>query len=367
MGHILSCFLDANRGDGANTKFCRRHSVSDSAASFGCQDGPKQVGKGQCGAVWALMDLVLKASNEVRRDQLWKDSCNHRRAEVAVQQAPWEFRPDINIPRWISLVQPSDGTFWSEFGGWFPQDFQPTCGVLSTRVHGLPAHVREAIVDLFAPESIKAIKTDFLANPENQDCLIRLYLGRRAERSAFSAAFRLRDFELKVNEMEFLQLDTSTWARAMAQMLAVLHWRAQIDANGVEFVLGKTPHVEAEQTAIRLESRSCNLANVSNIIRFECHRRSIGIWLLDFNQCRTFSESPAGVRQLQRAFYLSDPYYPSPVSTHPNDMTLWDTFKAAYLEASASLTESEMPELFIEAVEEEGQRRGAEGSLQQSW
>ncbi|KIW27187.1 uncharacterized protein PV07_06949 [Cladophialophora immunda] len=362
MGHPLSCFTGAERGDAPDTAHPASLPPPESVASLQSQDGPKQVGKGQCGTVWALMDLVLKVPNEGKQDQLWNDSCNHRKAEDALHQAPWELTADINIPRWSNWVQPSEATFWNEFRSWFPEDFQPTCGILSTRIHPLPPRVREAIVDLFAPQPIKDNKTNFLALPENHDCLVRLYLGRRAERSA-SASFRLCNFDLMVNEMEYLQLDTGTWANVMAQTLAILHWRAQIDANDVEFVLGRTPQVDGEPIAPRLESRRCELADFPNIFRSALHQRSMGIWLLDFDQCQPFPDSPAGVKQLQRAFYFNDPYYPRPVSKHPNDMALWETFKATYLQASASLTKSEMPGLFIEAVEEEGRRRGAGGSL----
>ncbi|OAP61061.1 hypothetical protein AYL99_03262 [Fonsecaea erecta] len=355
MGHQISCFTGAKRGH--TTSHSRRLSRAESSASPQGQEGPRQVGQGQCGTVWALMDLALKVPNEGKQDRLWNDSCHHRRVEDALQQAPWEFRGHISIPRWSNWVQPSEAIFWSEFRSWFPQDFQPTCGILSTRIHPLPPRIREAIVELFAPPSIKANKTNFLKRPENHDCLVRLYLGRRAERSP-SAPFRLRNFELTVNEMEALQLDTGAWARVMAQTLAILHWKAQVDANNVEFVLGRTRQAEVESTVIPGGGRR-KLADFPNVFKFDLHQRSIGIWLLDFDQCRAFPESPVGVKQLQRAFYLNNPYYPRPISSHPNDMALWETFKATYLQASACLTQSEMPGLFIEAVEQDGRWRGA--------
>ncbi|KIX98171.1 uncharacterized protein Z520_06251 [Fonsecaea multimorphosa CBS 102226] len=364
MGHIHSCFTGAGRGDAPDTTHLGHLSTAGSASSLQRQEGPRQLGKGQCGTVWALGDLVFKAPNECKHHQLWEDSCHHRKVEDALQRAPWAIRPRINIPRWTDLVHPSEETFWDGFRSWFPSNFQPTCGILSTRIHPVRPHVRHAIVDLFAPPSIKANKTGFLACPQNHDCLVRLYLGRRAERSASAASFRLRDFDLMVNEMEYMQLDIGTWARDMARTLAVLHWRAQVDANGVEFVLGRTGDVEAEFRAISLSGMRDRLVDRPNVFKFELSSQSMGVWLLDFDQCRTFPESPEGVKQLQRAFYLNDPYYPRPVSKHPNDVALWETFKAAYLQASAFLKpQSRMPRLFIQAVEEEGRRRAAGGSV----
>ncbi|EXJ72175.1 uncharacterized protein A1O5_04679 [Cladophialophora psammophila CBS 110553] len=363
MGHGSSCLKGPGRGGHAsNSQRLGQSSTFVCPPSPEMQEGPKQVGKGQCGTVWALKHLVLKTPNEGMLDQLWNDCCNHRKIEEAFQQAPWEFRSNVNLPRWNSWVQPSERVFWTEFGGLLPEDFQPTSGILSTRIHPLPPPLREVLVDLFAPHSVKANKANFLASPENHDCLVRLYLGRRADRSA-PASFRLRNFDLMVNEMEYLQLDTGIWAGVMAQTLAVLHWRARIDANDVEFVLGRTPGLDIAPATPQSETRGWKHSGFNNIFSFEVHQRSMGVWLLDFDQCQTFPESAAGVKQLEKAFYFNHPYYPRPVSKHPNDMALWETFKAAYLQASACLTQTEMPGLFIEAVEDEGRRRAAGGSI----
>ncbi|KIW97117.1 uncharacterized protein Z519_02509 [Cladophialophora bantiana CBS 173.52] len=292
------------------------------------EEGPKQVGKGQCGTVWALKHLALKTPDEGMLDQLWNDCCNHRKVEGAFQQASWEFRSSVNILRWNSWVRPSKRVFWTEFGGLFPEEFQPTSGILSTRIHPLPPPLREVLVDLFAPPSVKANKANFLASPENHDCLVRLYLGRRAERSV-PASFRLRNFDLVVNEMKYLQLDT-----------------AQIDANDVEFVFGRTPGLDIAPATPQSGTRGWKHSSFDNFFSFE-----------------TFPESAAGVKQLEKAVYFNHPYYPRLFSKQPNDMALWETFKAAHLQASARLTESEMPGLFIEAVEEEGRRRAAGGSI----
>ncbi len=329
---------------------------------FDRQEGPKQIGKGKCGELWAIGDWVLKVANVGKDTQLWNDCCMHRRVEEAFQQLPAALRKDISIPPWKNWVQPSRDQFWSDSTQWFPKGFQPRYGLLSTRIHPLPAPVREALVDYFAPNCIRSNKKKFLARPENKDCLTRLYLGRRADRST-SAVFKLRNFDLMVNEMEEFGLDTAGFARTMATSLAVMHWKAGIDADDVEFVLGRAPITTMAPTAADLEAVGSESPSGRQLLTFDSQQRSLGVWLLDFNQCQKFADSDVGIQQLQRAFYFNDPYYPRPVSDHPNDKALWNTFKQAYLHASERLTYRDWPRRFIEAVELEGWRRASSGSM----
>ncbi|KAG9513371.1 4HBT like protein, partial [Aureobasidium melanogenum] len=82
----------------------------------------------------------------------------------------------------------------------------------------------------------------------------------------------------------------------MAQSLALMHWKAGIDANDVEFVFGDS---------------------IQNSTDRDGH--TVSIWLLDFNQCRRFSHDQAGLKQLVDAFWWNDPYYPRPSSSNPQD------------------------------------------------
>jgi hypothetical protein len=56
----------------------------------------------------------------------------------------------------------------------------------------------------------------------------------------------------------------------------------------------------------------------------DIRRRSIPIWLLDFNQCKSFSEDAAGLKQLTEGFYFNDEHYPRPKNTDPKDEALWE-------------------------------------------
>ncbi|KAJ9612255.1 hypothetical protein H2200_003852 [Cladophialophora chaetospira] len=275
---------------------------------------------------------------------------------------PAELRKNISIPAWKNWVQPSRDLFWSDLRQFFPEGYQQTYGLLSTRIHPIPAPVREAIFDVFAPKSLRSNKMKFLARSENKDCLIRIYLGRRQDRSDL-ALFKLRNFDLMVNEMEQLGLDTAFFAKVLAEALAVLHWKAKVDADDVEFVLGRAPVTNMPPTAANLEVWGRDSPAGREFLEFDCQQRRMGVWLLDFNQCKEFPESETGIKQLQNSFYYNDPYYPRPISDHPYDVMLWNTFKGAYLQTSGRLTKTDWPEKFVDAVEHEGKRRASLNSM----
>ncbi|KIY00432.1 uncharacterized protein Z520_04117 [Fonsecaea multimorphosa CBS 102226] len=328
-------------------------------------EGFTQVGKGQCGSVWAFPDTtkVLKVMNKGKEDQLHNDYCNHARIEEAFRQTLSSFRRNISLPKLGPWVGPGNEMFWEEHRSLFvPGDsVQPTSGFVSERIFPVQGPVRSAIVDAFAPRDVKRNKKAFLSHQENQDCLIRIYLGRRQNRQTTNT-FRLRNFDMTVNEMEFLQLDTVLYAEILAQMLAIIHWKANLDANDVEFVFGGAPVHKELPTAAELQATA--IADIGKLMSpIDFHHRSIGIWVLDFDQCKDFSADMDGVKQLERGFYFNDPYYPRPVSEHPNDVALWKTFKECYLATSAAFTTSDMPLQFIDAVEAEGRKRRAGGSL----
>jgi len=323
-----------------------------------------QVGKGQCGTVWALTGTinVLKITNEGKDDQLWNDYCNHARIEEAFMQTFSGFRRNINLPNLGTWISPRNEMFWNEHRNYFLDGIaQPTNGFLSERIFPVQLQVRSAIIDAFAPNQVKKSKESFLLQQENKDCLIRIYLGRRQGRLA-SSTFKLRNFDMTVNEMEFLHLDTAFYAETLAQTLAIIHWKAKLDANDVEFVFGCAPTVKRRPTIAELEAT--NRFDVQTLgSEADFGRRSIGIWLLDFDQCKPFPEHMDGVKQLERGFYFNVPYYPRPISEHPKDVALWNTFKESYLVTSAAFTTSDMPKQFIEAVEAEGRKRRSGGSM----
>ena len=81
----------------------------------------------------------------------------------------------------------------------------------------------------------------------------------------------------------------------MAETLAHLYWRVQIDANDVEFVLAPPPDFVEEATAIK-----------SNVLGEHQVR------LLEFDCCKDITFNKAGVKQAKEAFYKNIPLFPRP-------------------------------------------------------
>ncbi len=323
----------------------------------------EKLGEGQCGTVWALTgtDQVLKVMKANKMDQLWNDSLMHAKVEDAMSRAGIMLRHDITIARYGQFITPDHDVFWQPKLKRFPAEVPATYAFVSSRIFGLPLPVRASILDALAPKGVKAQKREFLAREENQHCLVRLYLGRREQRSA-TRQFRLRNFDLTVGEMEYLKLDTHRYATIIAKALAILHWEAHIDANDVEFVLASAPMIAPRPTVQELEMLNPDTIHLAtHSLNFD--HTSVGIWLLDFDQCQKFEEDEAGLELLKKGFWLNDPYYPRPVSTNEKDVALWTVFKEAYLAASGSITNSGMPKAFITAVEAEGKRRRLGGSM----
>ncbi|KAI4192370.1 MAG: hypothetical protein LQ346_004339 [Caloplaca aetnensis] len=323
----------------------------------------EKLGEGQCGTIWALTgtDQVLKIMKANKRDQLWNDSLMHARVEDAMSRAGIMLRHDIAIPRYGQFINPSHDVFWQPNLKRFPVEVSATYAFVSSRIFGLPLPVRASIVDAFAPKDVKAHKQEFLAQAENKNCLVRLYLGRREQRSP-TRQFRIRNFDLTVGQMEYLRLDTHWYATIIAKALAILHWEACIDANDVEFVLASAPMIAPRPTVQELEIlKPTNIDLVTHSLDF--HHKSVGVWLLDFDQCQKFEENEAGMELLKKGFWMNDPYYPRPLSTNEKDMALWTHFKEAYLSASSLLTDSGMPRAFISAIEAEGKKRRLGGSM----
>jgi hypothetical protein len=316
------------------------------------------IGEGQCGIVFALKgtpDVIKIAKSPEKVEELWQDATVHNRIRIALQNMPSSLCQNINVPVYEGWVNYRSNDFWDTQAQYFPPGTQiPYYGLMSERIHPLPLSVRAAIVDALCSKSIKKQKDAFLKKPENQDCLIRLYLGRRSRDNSKNENIRLRNFSLHVNEMEHLKLDTSMYAVTMARSLAMMHWAARVDANDVEFVLGSSPAKSSVKPTVK-ELEACDMDSAGKLYRWDYDHRSISVWLLDFNQCKEFEHNSQGLKQLVDGFWWNDPYYPRPGSK--NDEKLWSVFKNAYLETSGELGEVSMAKDFIEAVEERGTRR----------
>lgn len=115
--------------------------------------------------------------------------------------------------------------------------------------------------------------------------------------------------------MEQLNLDVDHYAISMADLLAIMHWKAQIDANDVEFVLAPQRLTSADSTQSspiktpsinRCDSiQSPTISTINSVPLGE-----YDIWILDFDCCHDMTMDTAGVDQAWQAFYTKDAYYP---------------------------------------------------------
>ena len=120
--------------------------------------------------------------------------------------------------------------------------------------------------------------------------------------------FSLRNYKLHIYQVQSLQLDAEEYAKSMAGALAVLHWHTKVDAMDIEFVLGSSP---TDNNAVRraldlrkIESldpgTSTYEPTTNNSPNFK--KRSISLWMIDFDACSTITLNDTGVCQAVKGF-----------------------------------------------------------------
>jgi hypothetical protein len=203
----------------------------------------------------------------------------------------------------------------------------------------------------------------------NNNCLVRVYLGSTKGKTA-QKSFSLRNFKLHLNHAMELQLDVRALARSMGSALAIIHWAAETDARGVEFVLGSS----SETVSLAMDPDQ--LAGVAPLSytgpasrRTEDLFREVQptrLYVLDFDQVRWMTMDREGVAQAVEAARVNEPYLPRPLQEASDEKEVWAAFVRSYLEGANTilLEESEdvleLPLLFINGlvdVERERQRR----------
>lgn len=216
----------------------------------------------------------------------------------------------------------------------------------------------------FCPEKLKE---NAFKDPANRDCLVRVYLGKRqAQFNPHSGKmFTLRNFNLTLNHIEYLNVDARHWAKEIGHSLAILHWQACVDAHDVEFVLGSSPSQEERGYSTYAEVSKLPPRSQTKY-RPNFKRRMIGLWVLDFNNCNPLSGTKDEIAHMVWAFYWNDPYFPLPGAQLSEDKALWRVFSKAYLEKSAKILElqpqkRQLPEMFIDAVEKQEQQNIEKG------
>ncbi|KAL9618436.1 MAG: hypothetical protein Q9160_006877 [Pyrenula sp. 1 TL-2023] len=309
-----------------------------------------RIGQGFCGSVWATPTDSKTACAIKREDggpgrSLYKDFIMHQRVFSSIRAS----QSRVRVPRCHSFLPADDSTRWDNLVKRFPEQFRVRCNALvSDRIPAIPRPIRERIIDSYCPASLRASAKQ---DEANQDCLIRPYLGRRRlhVRESRFKCFSLRNYPLHVDQMEDLELDTSLYARVMAETLAELYWRAHVDANDIEFVLA--PPREDDHTI-----RSDRILAAATPIESQVLGDHV-VWILDFDCCKEMPFDETGVEQAAKAFRRNDPFYPRPGRRNINDQRLWSEFKDHFLKASNAIVDvggvgGHLPALWITLVEQ---------------
>lgn len=334
----------------------------------------RRIGRGFCGSVWTLHNTyprpALKRADGAPTRYLWKEYYFQTRTIEAFQRLSSLAQDFVRVPYCYWYINASD-TWWpshiskfpSEIGVWIAIPQEACNAMYSELIPPLPKTMRETFINIFCPprlqDEIKASKT-------NQDCLTRVFLGRRRTGRP-SAFFSLRNFPLWLNQAEQLELPVESFARAMADALAIMHWEAKIDANYVEFVLGGPRVPERYPTTMLPSSTIKTLPYNSNTRGIELPRQTLEasvkqpskqlfeMWMLDFDCCNTITMDEAGVEKAVAAFYRNDPYYPRPCDPSSQDFGLWTVFSERYLATGKAImtrnaADSGLPAKFIDGL-----------------
>ncbi|CAH0043526.1 unnamed protein product [Clonostachys solani] len=358
---------DYLQGDVPTSALCRLLSLRSeyTASSFETTNQQmkapfRKIGFGQCGIIYEQPNrgYVLKLARKYFEDSLLGDL----RAHLRVYQALADYPTDCRIPSVYKYITASNSSWWEANSHFFTAQDElelPTMALATQHILPLPKIVRTALIDLYCPEEHKAAVTE---NPSNQDCLARVYLGRsRVPNAPKSPNFTLRNFNLHLDQMMELKLPIVDYSRAIGEALAVIHWRANIDAYDIEFVLGSeaeaiyrpepTTAPQVRMKAEEVESMSTH-TDIDEIVSVNFKQRSTRLWVLDFNLCSRWDmaqvlESGGEdklVGHLVQAFFENDPYYPRPIKSGANDADkdqvqneLWEVFCSAYLNKSKAV------------------------------
>jgi hypothetical protein len=336
------------------------------ATECGIPQGFRAIGAGTCGTVFDIPGSVqvVKRAKGGWEKQLWNDCVSQKRVLEAFEKHT-KLIGDLLVPYVVSFISADDLKFWKEHGQYFPETHRsPAALYITQRIPPLRTHVREALIDKYFPDGLKEKAK---GDEANRDCLVRLYLGKRRDperRKPIRAT--LMNYNLHLDQMEELELETKDFAKTMARALATIHWEAGLDAEDVEFLLGSAPMITAPTTFSSAElERLGEPTTLAPRFSHGFYGRSVNMWLLDFNRCNKIhmkgvdgegstAMQKKGLELAISAFFKNDPYYPRPLSTNAHEQELWDAFRATYLATSSAILSDEtdvaireLPERFI--------------------
>ncbi len=294
----------------------------------------RTIGLGSCGTVFEIPGTELAYKKGTNEAGIWGDFCLTNKVHNAVRDVRDMMHnafPNFILPKtpMCHAYHPtSDDEFWSANLQLFPENHRTKQPLFMVdKILPLPRKIREYLIKLYFDQD-EAVQKEARDNEENKDCLVRVYLGERTSHSHQSQEYdTLRNFPLRLDMMEELNLDVSQLATEMAIGLATLHWEACVDGMDTEFVIGSSATWDTERPRAYHDVKS--RPHLVKTVDFK--RRALHLWMLDFDKATEIELTEHDVdRKLVPAFLGNDPYYPRPQV----DEELWDEFCKVYLEAS---------------------------------
>ena len=292
------------------------------------------IGLGSCGTVFEVPGKGLAFKKGTWELDIWNDFCLTNKVHNAINQVRTSLQeafPESTIPLTPLCHEYhafDDNTFWSANLHLFPashRNKQPLFTV--DRILPLPGQTRMDLIEEYFDQD-ESIQQEAKEDRDNEDCLVRIYLGDRESNRQQSEVYdTLRNFPLRLNMMEQLELEVSELANEIAIGLAIVHWEAQVDGMDVEFVLGSSATWDSE----RPNGYDDDLAPPHTVKATNFNRGAVHVWMLDFDKATTIELKENDVdKKLVPAFLGNDPYYPR----RQVDEELWDEFYISYLKAS---------------------------------
>ncbi|KAL8820833.1 MAG: hypothetical protein Q9223_001025 [Gallowayella weberi] len=318
-----------------------------------------EIGLGTCGSVFELPGTEIAVKKGKDTKALWNDFKLTSAVYAAfrnVKNALQDSFPEHTIPKvpqCTTFLRPQTLAVKR-----FPVPHrEPGAGIFMDRIPPLPEVIREHLInEYFDPETIDEAQN----NEGNKACLVRVYLGEREPVKKLGEPKpdkifydSLRNFPLRLNMMEDLDINVQALADEIAIALAVIHWQAQVDAMDAEFVLGSSCNKPDEPRTWMPPDDEEEPYDV-HVLDFAT--RSIHLWVLDFDKAKKIEPTKNAIHEnLVPSFIGNDPYYPRP----DIDYDLWVRFGNTYIKASriilkrkgAKSSMLKLPQMFLDAVE----------------
>jgi hypothetical protein len=301
----------------------------------------RRIGSGRCGNVFEDVGsgIVVKVARQhVACNMLSNDRICH----IMVQDA-FSRHQDVKCqPTRIHKYVRGKYEPWWEHNGPLLFEKHDTPGgsaakgaLLTQRIWPVPRGFREGIIALFSSSDGQEY---LIRHPKSSDGLLHVHLGRRGsikhqDRSGLS----LRDFKLNLDQMFRADLPAPEYAAAVGEALAVMHWSAGLDGDGVKFVLGNETDPDARDNRSGEASGSTAGEGVKGTSRLNDIPR---LWIFGFDSCSRFEsiampdEPEKLLAYLCDAFRRNNAYYPHPRPVDARGRAVWHMFRDAYLDRS---------------------------------